>query len=585
MPSNKILGIDLGTTNSAFAIVEAGEPEIIVNSEGGRTTPSVVNFDESGEVIVGKPAKNKVVKEPNRTIQSIKHHMGDEDHTVEIDGEEFVPEEVSAKTLQKIRSDAEDYLGEEIDRAVITVPAYFNDKQRNATKDAGEIAGLEVERIINEPTAASMAYGFDDDKDEKVLVYDLGGGTFDVSILHITGGVYEVISTSGDNELGGDDWDQALIDHVADEFEEEHGVDLREDPQSLQRLKEACQEAKHELSSRMQTRVTLPFISQTEDNEPLDLDTEISRSEFEEMTRELVDRTVEPMEQAIDDADLIKEDIGEVILVGGSTRMPMVHDTVEQVVDIEPKNEVNPDEAVGLGAAIQGGTIADDFEDTDAGDIVLIDVAPLSLGVETKGGLFEKIIEKNTSIPADNSKVFTTADDGQESVQIRVFQGEREIAEDNELLDEFTLSDIPPAKRGVPEIEVEFSIDVNGIVSVSAVDKSSGNEKTVQVEGGAGLSDEDIEQMKKEAEEKREEDMRKREEIEARNQAESSIRKASVLIEDAEEEGIDSGIIQNVHDAVDEVEQSLNEDASVDELEDKMDNLDTEMSKLGGEMY
>ncbi|MEF8757248.1 MAG: molecular chaperone DnaK, partial [Halobacteriales archaeon] len=397
MASEKILGIDLGTTNSAVAIMEGGDPEIITNAEGDRTTPSVVGFTDDGERLVGKPAKNQAVQNPDRTIESIKRHMGEEDYPVEIDDDEYSPEEVSAMILQKIKRDAEEYLGDEVERAVITVPAYFSDRQRQATKDAGEIAGLQVERIVNEPTAASMAYGLDDESDQTVLVFDLGGGTFDVSILDLGGGVYEVVATNGDNDLGGDDWDEAIIDYLADEFENEHGIDLREDRQALQRLAEAAEEAKIELSSRKETEINLPFITATDDG-PLHLEESLTRAKFESLTEDLIARTVEPTETALEDAGYDKDDIDEVILVGGSTRMPQVQQKVGDLVGQEPKKNVNPDEAVALGAAIQAGVLAGDVD-----DIVLLDVTPLSLGVEVKGGLFERLIEKNTTIPTEES--------------------------------------------------------------------------------------------------------------------------------------------------------------------------------------
>ncbi|XGI83552.1 molecular chaperone DnaK [Halorutilales archaeon Cl-col2-1] len=578
MTTEKIVGIDLGTTNSAMAIMEGGDPEIIENAEGERTTPSVVAFSDDGERLIGKPAKNQAVQNPDKTVQSIKRHMG-EDYEVEIDDDTYTPEQISAMTLQKLKRDTEDYLGEEVEKAVITVPAYFSDAQRQATKDAGKIAGLEVERIVNEPTAAAMAYGLDDESDQTVLVYDLGGGTFDVSILDLGGGVYEVVSTSGDNELGGDDFDQAIIDWLADDFEEEHGIDLRDDKMALQRLKDAAEEAKIELSSRKETTINLPFVA-SDDSGPLHIEKDLSRAKFESMTEDLVERTMGPVDQAIEDAGVGVDGIDEIILVGGSTRIPAVREAVKDKIGMEPRKDVNPDEAVALGAAIQGGVLSGEVD-----DLVLLDVTPLSLGIETKGGVFTRLIDRNTTIPTEESKVFTTAVDNQTSVNVRVFQGEREMAEDNELLDEFVLSGIPPAPAGTPQIEVSFSIDENGIVNVEAEDKGSGESKSVTIEGGTGLTDEEIEDMVNEAEKHAEEDKKRRERIEARNAAESAVNNAESMLEDNEEDVSDE-TVEKVESAVDDVEEVLeDEDADKDEIESVTEDLQEAIQEIGKEIY
>lgn len=533
MPSEKVLGIDLGTTNSAMAVMKNGEPRIIPNSEGDRTTPSVVAMGE-GELLVGKPAKNQAVENWENTVESIKRSMGARSFSVELGGEDLKPEEVSAKILQKLKRDAEEYLGEEVEKAVITVPAYFSDRERQATKDAGKIAGFEVERIINEPTAAAMAYGLDKEVDQQtVMVYDLGGGTFDISILEIGDGFFEVVATNGKNDLGGDDWDKAIIEWAIKKFRDEHGIDLGSDRQALQRLTEAAEQAKQELTNRPKTTLNVPMIVAAEDG-PLNLNYTLTRSKFEAMTEPLLEQTISPTKKAMRDANISEKDIDEVLLTGGATRMPAVHDLVGDMSGTNPSGFINPDEAVARGAAIQAGILSDEME-----DVVLVDVTPLSLGVEVQGGLFEPLIEKNTPIPTRASKDFTTAEDGQTKVEIRVYQGERDIAEENQLLDEFQLTGIPAAKAGVPKIEVTFKIDKNGIVNVSAEDQESGESENIEIEGSVGLSDEDIEQMRDDAKRHAEQDRRRREYIKARNRLEQSVRQAERLIDSEEDLGVE----------------------------------------------
>lgn len=512
----KIIGIDLGTTNSCVAVMEGGEPVVIANAEGARTTPSIVAFTKTGERLVGQVAKRQAITNPDRTIMSIKREMGT-DHKVAIDDKSFTPQEISAMILQKLKSDAEAYLGETVTQAVITVPAYFSDSQRQATKDAGKIAGLEVLRIINEPTAASLAYGMDKDHEQKIMVYDLGGGTFDVSILEIGDGVFEVLATSGNNRLGGDDFDQRVIDWMAAEFLKENGVDLKKDKMALQRLKEAAEKAKIELSGVMSSNINLPFIT-ADATGPKHLDLTLSRAKFDELTADLVDKTMKPTEQALKDAGLQPSQIDKVLLVGGSTRIPAVQDAVKRLTGKEPHKGINPDECVAIGAAIQAGVLGGEVK-----DLLLLDVTPLSLGIETLGGVCTKLIERNTTIPAKKSQVFSTAADGQTSVEIRVLQGEREMAQYNKVLGNFQLTGIPPAPRGVPQIEVTFDIDANGIVHVSAKDLGTGNEQKITITASTNLSDEEIDKAVKEAERFHEEDKKKKEEIEARNNADSLV--------------------------------------------------------------
>ncbi|GEN49913.1 molecular chaperone DnaK [Alkalibacterium pelagium] len=571
----KVIGIDLGTTNSAVAVLEGGEAKIIPNKEGNRTTPSVVSF-KNGEIQVGEVAKRQAITNPN-TVISIKRHMG-EDFKVEAEGKSYSPQQVSAFILQHLKDYAEDYLGEDVTNAVITVPAYFNDSQRQATKDAGKIAGLEVDRIVNEPTAASLAYGLDKvDKDEKILVFDLGGGTFDVSILELGDGVFEVMATAGDNHLGGDDFDEKIIDYLVAEFKKENGVDLGKDKMALQRLKDAAEKAKKDLSGVSSTQISLPFISAGESG-PLHLEMTLTRAKFDEITDDLVTRTKNPVRQALKDAGLSKSDIDEVILVGGSTRIPAVVEAVKAETGKEPNRSVNPDEVVAMGAAIQGGVISGEVK-----DIVLLDVTPLSLGIETMGGVFTKLIDRNTTIPTSKSQVFSTAADNQPAVDVHVLQGERPMAKDNKTLGRFQLTDIPPAPRGVPQIEVSFDIDKNGIVNVSAKDLGTGKEQKITIKSSSGLSEEEIERMVKEAEENAEADKKRKEEVELRNEADQLVFQIDKTLKELEGK-VDEADIKKAEDARDELKTALEND-DLEEIKTKRDALNEIVQEMSVKLY
>lgn len=573
----KIIGIDLGTTNSCVAVLEGGDATVIANAEGSRTTPSVVGFTKAGERLVGETAKRQAVTNPERTISSIKRHMGT-DYKVKIDDKEYSPQDISAMILTKLKNDAESYLGEKVTEAVITVPAYFTDSQKQATKDAGKIAGLDVKRIINEPTAASLAYGLDkDDSSHKILVYDLGGGTFDVSVLELGDGVFEVLATSGDNKLGGDDFDNALVKHMVDEFAKGNGIDLSKDKMAMQRIKEAAEKAKMELSSATQTNINLPFITVSE-NGPLHMNMEITRAKFEQLTSSLVEKTIDPMKKAMSDAGITGSDIAKVILVGGSTRIPAVQEAVKKVTGKEPFKGINPDECVALGAAVQGGVLTGDVK-----DVLLLDVTPLSLSIETLGGVATKLIERNTTIPTKKSQVFSTADDNQSAVDIHVMQGEREMASDNITLGRFQLTGIPPAPRGVPQIEVTFDIDANGIVNVSAKDKGTGKEQSITISSSNKLSDEEVEAKIKEAEQHAEEDKKRKEGIEVKNRAESLVYETEKSLKEAGDK-IDASKKKEIEDAKDELSKAI-ESGNNDDIKAKTDALTEKLHAFTTEMY
>ncbi len=583
---SKIIGIDLGTTNSCVAVMEGGKPVVVANTEGARTTPSVVAFTKTGERLVGEPAKRQAVTNADKTISSIKRQMGT-DHRVAIDDKRYSPQEISAMILQKLKADAESYLGEKVTEAVITVPAYFNDAQRQATKDAGKIAGLEVKRIINEPTAAALAYGLDNEKEQKIMVYDLGGGTFDVSIIEIGDGVIEVLSTSGDNHLGGDDFDKKITDYMIQEFKNKEGVDLSTDKMALQRLNEAAEKAKKELSSATTTNINLPFITATQEG-PKHFDMDLTRAKFDELTHDLVERTATPVSNALNDAGLTSSDIGKVLLVGGSTRIPAVQDKVRQLTGHEPNKSLNPDECVALGASIQGGKLAGD---AGAGDILLLDVTPLSLSIETMGGIATRLIERNTTIPTKKSQVFSTAADNQSAVDINVLQGERQFAKDNKSLGQFRLDGIPPARRGVPQIEVTFDIDANGIVNVSAKDLGTGKEQHITITAGSNMSDEEIDKAVKEAAQFEAEDKKRKEGIDARNDADSlvfqtqkALDEAGDKVDAAEKEKVQADI-NALKEIVDRTNPDSMSDSDIDDLKAGKEKLMESAQSIFQKMY
>ena len=573
----KTIGIDLGTTNSVVAVMEGGKPTVIANAEGSRTTPSIVGFSKTGEKLVGQLAKRQAILNPDKTIASIKRHMG-EDYKVNIDGKDYTPQEISAMILRKLADDASNYLGEKVTSAVITVPAYFNDAQRQATKDAGKIAGLDVLRIVNEPTASALAYGLEKDKSEKVLVFDLGGGTFDVSILEIGDGVHEVLSTSGDTHLGGDDFDQKVMDWICEEFKKQEGIDLKGDKQAMQRVKEAAEKAKCELSSVMETNINLPFIT-ADANGPKHLDLNLTRAKFEDLSRDLLNRCKVPVENALKDAGITKNDINEVVLVGGSTRIPAVQQLVKEYTGKEPNQSVNPDEVVAVGAAIQAGVLAGEVK-----DIVLLDVTPLTLGIETLGGVMTPLVPRNTTIPVSKSQVFSTAENNQTAVDIHVLQGERPMSRDNKSLGMFRLEGIAPAMRGIPQIEVTFDIDANGIVNVSAKDKATNKEQKITITNSSNLSEQDIDKMVKEAEANAQEDKKKKEEAEIKNNATSLIGSADRIVKDFEGK-IDAADKSKLDEQKAALQKALDENKPTDELKKLSDELQQTMFSISQKAY
>lgn len=573
---SKVIGIDLGTTNSCVAVMEGGEAVVIPNAEGNRTTPSVVAFKKDGERIIGETAKRQAITNPDGTIISIKRHMGT-DHKVTINGKAYTPQEISAMILQKLKADAESYLGTEVTQAVITVPAYFNDSQRQATKDAGKIAGLEVLRIVNEPTAAALAYGFDQEQDQTILVYDLGGGTFDVSILELGDGFFEVKATSGNNKLGGDDFDQVIIDYLVSEFQKENGIDLSKDNAALQRLKDAAEKAKKELSSVLTTTISLPFITVV-DGVPKHLEVNLTRAKFEELSADLVEKTMVPTRQALQDAGLSPSDINKVVLVGGSTRIPAVQEAVKNLIGKEPHKGVNPDEVVALGAAVQAGVLTGDVK-----DVVLLDVTPLSLGIETAGGVFTKMIDRNTTIPTSKSQIFSTYADNQTSVEIHVLQGERQMAADNKTLGRFILGDIPPAPRGVPQIEVTFDIDANGIVNVSAKDKGTGKSQKITITSSSGLDEEEIERMVQEAEAHKEEDRKRKELVEMKNEADHLIYTVEKTVKDLGDK-VDAAEVDKANAAKEKLSKAVESD-DIEQIKTAKEELTQIVQQLSVKLY